>query len=179
MAAFTLYPERLRNERLLQGKKRVVDHSPGFCDRSGLIAVGSKAEGDLTTIIKLLGGGSPIPDRFYRNYVDDGQDRLLNDFGIKHLHLGGSTSDILLFLVEYVDRVLLLEVNDHNAFAESPVGSTLQRLHMNALAKSDTDAMAARAAQAADNTPQARADATSKLKLGLKPKRPSGPKGVE
>lgn len=182
MHAAIQFPERLRNERLRVGTPRAVDYSPGFCDRSGLVGVGSKAADDLATLIYLLGQGSPIPDRFYRNFVGDGNDRLLDEQGIKHLHLEGATSDILLFLVEYDEKVLLLEINDHNAFAEQPVGSTLHRLHCNALIKEDTLARAAAAFAAAEKgkagSPEALKAKNALLKAALRNRKPKPPAGA-
>lgn len=175
MRLVTQHPERLRDERLRVGTARTVDRSPGFCDRSGLVRPDSKAADDLATIIHLLGEGSPIPERFYRNFVGDGKDQLLIDLGIKHLHLGGSTSDILLFLVEYEDKVLLLEINNHKAFSEEPVGTTLHRLHSNALSKEDASAKQAalhkQAQEILNNSPEAIAAKNAKLKAALRPKR--------
>lgn len=182
MHAAIQFPERLRNERLRVGTPRAVDYSPGFCDRSGLVGVGSKAAGDLATLIYLLGQGSPIPDRFYRNFVGDGNDRLLEDQGIKHLHLGGATSNILLFLVEYEEKVLLLEINNHNAFAEQPVGSTLHRLHCSALASEDKVARMAAAfaaaKKAAERTPEAIGAKKAALKAALRNRKPKPPTGA-
>lgn len=185
MTNIQLFPERLRNERFAfgEGISRVIDYAGTNLDPKGLVDVGSKAEGDLATIIKLLGAGSPIPDKFYRNYVGNGQDELLNDFGIKHLHLGGSTSDILLFLVEFEGRILLLEINDHNAFAESPRGSTLRMLHQNALAKADVIAGKEREAAVkieAEKLDESRLAIKRKaLQAALRPRKPSASEEAE
>lgn len=95
---------------------------------------------ELTDIIYRLGAGELIPEKCYRNRVDTTPDELLEKSGIKHLHLGGSDSDIMLFLVEYVDYVLLLDIRRHSTFKESPKGSSLLALHMNALRGSDEKA---------------------------------------
>ncbi|MBO9706797.1 MAG: hypothetical protein J7521_01180 [Caulobacter sp.] len=52
-----------------------------------------------------------------------------------HLHLGGQNSDVLLFLVQYPDRVVLLEINTHQHFATEPKGSLLRAVHERHLAR--------------------------------------------
>ncbi|MDH7974267.1 hypothetical protein QH494_18930 [Sphingomonas sp. AR_OL41] len=164
MSGNPLYPERLRSERFSQCAKRSIDYSPGFIDRGQRIAPGSQAESDLKEVIRLLGGGSLLPEKFYRNGVGRDYDQLLGDYGIKHLHLGGSTEDIILFLVEYEDSVLLLEVNGHEAFATKPVGSALRALHRSALQNFDSASTQNRAARLAVKVGQ--------VAKGLLPRRP-------
>lgn len=46
-------------------------------------------------------------------------------------------SDVLLFAVEYDDRVVFLEVNSHKHFKTEPKGSVLLSLHHQCLKKED------------------------------------------
>lgn len=173
MSLSPLFPERVREPRFRVGKQRRVDHAPNFADRTGQVIAGSKAEQDLIALIKLLGDGSILPERFYRNGIDRDADQLLDDHGIKHLHLDHATSDIVLFLVEYDDSVLLLEINDHSAFAEKPVGSILRALHQSALTAADKTS--------ATDTANRIAAKAAAAKAGLLPRRPrsSGPVGEQ
>lgn len=45
-----------------------------------------------------------------------------------HLHLGGKDSDVLVFLVQYPDRVVLLETNSHVHFRTQPAGKNIVAL---------------------------------------------------
>jgi hypothetical protein len=51
-----------------------------------------------------------------------------------HLHLGGKESDIVVFLIQYVDRVVLLETNSHIHFRTQPAGKNLLALSQSWLA---------------------------------------------
>lgn len=59
--------------------------------------------------------GRPVPIDFYSRRVDEPQyvDALLQTYGIMHLHLGGRNSNVLVYLVQFNDSVLLLQINDH------------------------------------------------------------------
>ena len=128
--------ERLRNERFAQGRGKVVDYAANW-NPSRVPAKGSAEEKDLFDIIYALGAGNLIPEHCYRNGIERTADDLLDNYGIKHLHLGGGNSDTILFLAEYDDFVLLLEIGSHQAFADKPVGSVLRSLHDNALRRAD------------------------------------------
>ena len=143
-SAAPLFPERIRDERFRQGGQRTVDHAPNFADRSGMVLAGTQEESDLVEIIRLLAAGSIVPERYYRNGIERDHDELLTEHGIKHLHLGSATSDVLLFLVEYDSKVLLLEINTHKHFESKPVGSVLRSLHDSAIRYFDAEAAADR-----------------------------------
>lgn len=70
---------------------------------------------DLADLVEYISTGAEIPERFYRPGVG-GSDQLLQEYGILHLHLGSRTSDTLLFLMQFTDRVVLLETNTHQRF---------------------------------------------------------------
>lgn len=69
--------------------------------------------------------GWVIPDRFYRLGVDKDKDLLLEMTGVKHLHLGGRGSDILVYFVETEDTVFILRIAGHAYLEDDPRGSTL------------------------------------------------------
>lgn len=121
-----------------------MEYAANFANRSQMVTEGSTAEKDLLEVIRLLGRGSILPERFYRNGIERDSDELLIQHGIKHLHLGGATSDTILFLVEYEDKILLLEVNDHSHFKTKPIGSILGALHHSATTKADKESALSR-----------------------------------
>jgi hypothetical protein len=149
---------RLRNPRFEDGKPKRVEYVPGFRDRTGAVTPGSTAHGDLHRIIAAIGHGDRLPERMYRRGVGRDDDALLDRDGIKHVHLGGAASDILLFAVEYADVVVLLEIDHHGNHFQRPIGAALNRRHATMLASID---------QAA----QARSDARrNRIRAGLLPR---------
>lgn len=146
------FPERLRNPRFSQGRPKRVDYSAAWQPRSRRIARGSQEEADLVAIIRSIGDGNLIPERCYRHGVDRTQDRLLDEQGIKHFHLGGADSDVILFLVEYDESVLLLEIGTHADLETEPPGSVLASLHQSCLRRADRQAVADRAQRIAAKT---------------------------
>lgn len=129
----------------------------GIADRPDLV-------GDLARLIAKLESGVALPDRFYRAGVDRDEDRLLDETGLKHLHLGGRHSDVLVFLVEYADRVVLLEINDHKHFRTDPPGTLLRALHGGLLGDEDAAAERRRIARTASRR--------LAIRSGLRPRRP-------
>ncbi|MDX2143284.1 MAG: hypothetical protein SFV19_08010 [Rhodospirillaceae bacterium] len=70
---------------------------------------------DLGMVRTCILKGHELPSRFYRP-KSGYQDRILTAYGILHLHLGGDTSDTILFLQQFADRVVFLETNSHQRF---------------------------------------------------------------
>lgn len=67
-----------------------------------------------------------------------------------HLHLGGKHSDTLVFLIQYADRVVLLETNTHVHFRTQPAGKNILALSQSWLANLEHEVQeAANQAQAA------------------------------
>jgi len=60
--------------------------------------------------------------------IDRDRDGLLEARGTMHLHLGGKNSDIVLFLIQYADQVVLLETNSHVHFRTQPAGKNILAL---------------------------------------------------
>lgn len=163
------YPERLREHKFRQDQPKRVDYSQLWVPPSELVVpTGSDAEKDLLAIIRAIRNGYLVPNHCYRPGVDDNEppDRLLAEKGIKHLHLGGRKSDVLLFLVEYETFVLLLDIKGHGVFQEEPPGSLLASLHHNALRRADALSVTERIQAAAE-----RATNVAKAAFGLLPRK--------
>ena len=75
-------------------------------------------------------------------------DRLLDTEGIMHLHLGHSGTRELLFLVQYSDHVVFLEMSDHAHFANDPPGTQLRVLHENKIVELEKSLAEAKQAKA-------------------------------
>ena len=139
--------ERLHQPRIERTPKLVL-RSPNFRDHSGLVASRGDLEDDLNEIIDRIGAARVLPERFYRAGIDQDGDELLEALGVMHLHLGSQASDELLFLVQYEDRVVLLEINSHKHFVAEPKGSLLASLHERHLARMEAEAAREREARA-------------------------------
>jgi hypothetical protein len=53
---------------------------------------------------------------------------LLEETGVKHLHLGGRGSETVVYLVELADRVIMLRISGHAYLEDEPRGSLLMRI---------------------------------------------------
>jgi hypothetical protein len=71
--------------------------------------------------------GWTVPDEFYRLDVDQNRDRLLDETGIKHLHLNGRGSDAVVYLIELDDKVIFLRIANHAYLEDEPRGIRLLR----------------------------------------------------
>lgn len=110
--------------------------APNFRDQSRMVLDGTAYDDDLDEIISQIAAGAGVSERFYRAGIDEDHDALLAQEGVIHLHLGGKNSDVLLFLVQYPDRVVLLEINTHKHFETDPIGTLLRSLHERYLLRS-------------------------------------------
>jgi len=132
-------PKRLREARIRQTPLEVYRY-PGFKNfvRPRQFQA---VEQDLLALIRAIENGIPLSEDFYRQGVDsnDPPDILLADHGIMHLHLGGSHSDVLVFLVQYDDGVPILEINDHKHFKTDPPGTYLRQLHETMLKRREAE----------------------------------------
>jgi hypothetical protein len=137
---------RLRCERFERKPKEVI-LAPNFRDFTRMVKGNQRLEDDLLDITDRIERGAPLNRRFYRAGLEQDGDPLLVQEGIKHIHLDHMGSDVLLFAVEYDDRVVFLEVNSHKHFRGEPKGSVLLSLHQQCL-KSEDKAAAARASSA-------------------------------
>ena len=79
-------------------------------------------------LIQCIERGDGAPERYYRAGIDRDRDGPLDEQGIMHLHIGGRNSDVLVFLIQYADRVVLLESNTHVHFRTQPAGKNILAL---------------------------------------------------
>jgi hypothetical protein len=133
---------RIREPRFRQGAGKEVDYSAAFEDRTALVGNDPEVTANLLEIIRCIGAGNLIPEACYRNGIDRDDDPLLEEHGIKHLHLHADTEiDALLFLVEYSEFVLLLAVDGHRRHFNKPAGAVLRSLHDSAMRNADAKAL--------------------------------------
>lgn len=93
-------------------------------------------------VMKCIENGSPLPDGYYRKGIGRTGDTLLETDGIMHLHLGKSDTSELLYLIQYPDHVVLLELGDHAHFGTKPIGARLRSRHSVAVARKQKELLA-------------------------------------
>ena len=98
-----------------------------FDDRIGALA-DARLRGQFDDLADFIENGVSVPDEFYRQEVDENTDRLLRAIGVKHLHLNGRTSDIIVYLVEFADQVVALLIANHAFLEDEPRGNLLKTL---------------------------------------------------
>jgi hypothetical protein len=113
---------RLRLRRIETKPKPV--HVVQFQDFAGIGKL-PDLRAELDDIIESIERGDGASDCHYRAGIDLDEDSLLTDQGIMHLHLGGKDSDVIVFLIQYADRVVLLETNTHVHFRTQPAGKNI------------------------------------------------------
>jgi len=107
------FGERLTKSRIEQKPKAVLPWEQ-FFDNVGL-KDHPEWQDDLDDLVDLIGKGEPIPARYYR--ATRGRDALLDLHGILHIHLESPASDVIVYLVQFEDEVLLLGVGSHAELA--------------------------------------------------------------
>lgn len=93
-------------------------------------------------MIRCIENGKPLPSGYYRKGLGLNSDELLEVHGIMHLHLGKSNTSELLYLVQYPDHVVLLELSDHAHFALRPIGTRLNAVHERSVAALEHELLA-------------------------------------
>jgi hypothetical protein len=111
--------ERRKRVHFIQGHGRHVRLTP-------------EQETCLKEIRERIQDGRRLPPFRYRVNRDSPDDLLARE-GIMHLHLSAKDRDEILFLVQYEEHVVFLEVTNHAPFKDDPPGSYLAQLHANAL----------------------------------------------
>lgn len=148
--------------RRIEKKKKEVDTAASFS--TALIANDPARQDELIDIVESIKRGDGVDERYYRSKIDEDYDRFLATYGVIHLHLENKGSDLLLYLVQYEDRVVLVYLGDHGDLSINPPGRVLQALIAGALKQYDKGAAKARAdAQALANAAYA-ADLAEKQK---------------
>jgi len=126
---------------------------------------------ELDEIIDAIARGDGVPEKFYRAGIDDSPDPLLADKGIMHLHLGGKHSDVILFLIQYPEQVVLLETNSHIHLDQHPPGKNVLALSQSWLGRLEIDLEreTARAAAALEESERRAAhEAQEKIREAIK-----------
>ncbi|MGJ3629286.1 hypothetical protein AB5I41_24940 [Sphingomonas sp. MMS24-JH45] len=90
---------------------------------------------DFVDFTMCIANGNPLPRQLYRKGLDVTTDFSAQKTGVKHIHLGGQNSDVLVFLVEFPDEVAMLEINTHRRFDRDRVGELLVANHALTLAE--------------------------------------------
>jgi hypothetical protein len=140
--------ERLRCERFEAKPKRVI-MAPNFRDWVDALGDAEVAR-RYNDIADRIRDGRLLATRTYRRGIERDEDALLQEDGIKHLHLDNGGGDQLLFCVEYDDAVVFLEINSHRHFGTEPPGSVLLSLHRACLEREDQDASERRKGRLSD-----------------------------
>lgn len=160
----------------LEAKPKKVLLSPTFRDPAG-IARDDVYAGKIDLIRTCIANGTPLPSGYYSKGAGIRSDTMLTTFGIMHLHLGRWNTDALLWLVQYPEHVVFLELSDHKPFEQRPVGGRFHGYHAGGILAREKEIDAATAtAIAAGKVP--RLTYGEKVRLGLltrpnKPKRGS------
>ena len=132
---------RIRDPRVLEGHRREVDYAEKYFDYTGLVEADAKVAANLVEIVRRIGEGYRLPESLYRNGIDLDDDPLLDEHGIKHIHLHEDFDvDVLLFFIEYRDFVLFLSVDGHKQHFWEPEGSVLRSVHESAIRYADAKA---------------------------------------
>lgn len=115
----------LKGSRRFEQKPKRVTKADDFCDECG-VQYNARLQLELNEALDCIHNGWEIPDHFYPRDVDKYGDRLLNELGVKHLHLGGQGSDVIVYMAEFDSWVELLEINTHVHLETEPRGKELK-----------------------------------------------------
>lgn len=118
-------PHKLLKGKRFEQKPKIVRKAPDFHDHCG-VRSHARLTGELHEILDCLHNGWPIPPEFYPGRIDTQGDRLLRELGVKHLHLDGPGSDIIVYMAEFEDWIELLEINTHVHLESEPRGKELK-----------------------------------------------------
>ena len=157
----------------LEAKPKRVLLSPTFRDPAG-IALDDGFAARIDLIRTCIANGTPLPSGYYSKGAGSRSDAMLTSFGIMHLHLGRWNTAELLWLVQYPEHVVFLELSDHKPFAQRPVGGRFHRYHARGILTREREIDAA-AAVAIEAGKVPRLTYGDKVRLGLI-KRPTKPK---
>ena len=120
----------MANHKLLKGKRfeqkpKPVRKSPDFQDRCG-VEHNAQLKLQLYELIDAIEAGKPVPAEYYRSNLDEHGDRMLREIGVKHMHLGGQGSDVIVYMAEFETWVELIEINTHVHLESEPRGKELK-----------------------------------------------------
>ena len=118
-------PPRLLKGKRFEQKPKPVRPSPDFQDNCG-VKYNLQLRTQLNEIIDCIANGQPIPGEYYKSNLDAHGDRMLREIGVKHLHLGGQGSDVIVYMAEFDTWVELIEINTHVHLESEPRGKELK-----------------------------------------------------
>lgn len=116
-------PRRLHLPTIEQKPKEVLFTEP----LSVVVKLTQAQEDFFAEIVAAIVEGRELPEGAYRRSQD--RDYLLEKLGVMHLHLVHPGSEELVFLIQYPDHVLIIEIGDHRHFRR-PIGAQFERTHM-------------------------------------------------
>jgi hypothetical protein len=119
-------PLRLRLRRIEKKPRKVF--TAHWTDYAGIKANPALLD-EFEDIVESIERGDGVPEAHHRAGIDVDSDDLLAQKGIMHLHLGGQDSDVLVFRIQYADRVVLLETNAHIHCRTEPAGKNILAPH--------------------------------------------------
>jgi hypothetical protein len=160
-------PTRQKREDI-ERKPKTVHYLSSWADPDKIMKDPEKAKA-VAAAVSAIKGGAPLPTGYYRKGVGKTPDALLATHGIMHLHLGKPNTKELLYLVQYPDDVVLLELSGHAHFTSKPIGRVLLAAHKTALA-------ALEAKLDAKPKPVRPPQTVAKVRTGKIPTRPVKPK---
>ena len=117
-------PLKLLKGKRFEQKPKPVKPAPDFQDYCG-VSSNARVRWQLYEIIDAIEAGNPVPTEYYKSNLDAHGDRMLSEIGVKHLHIGGQGSDIIVYMAEFEDWVELLEINTHVHLESEPRGDAL------------------------------------------------------
>lgn len=138
-------PTRLRVEHIEQ-KPKEIEYLTTPVD-SGNLLNDPAIEKAFNHLLTCIMNGTALPSGYYRKGAGLDSDALLASDGIMHLHLGKSNTPELVYLVQYPDHVVILELSDHSHFADRPAGRRLRSTYAAALSAKQAARAAAKAAK--------------------------------
>jgi len=154
---------RLRLRRIEKKPKKVF--TSRWTDYAGIKENPALLD-EFDDIVESIERGDGVPEAHYRTGIDVDSDDLLAQRGIMHLHLGGQNSDVLIFLIQYADRVVLLETNTHIRFRTQPAGKNILALNQSWLGNLEREMeQAAAVARTAATEEDRRAAETRRAKI--------------
>jgi hypothetical protein len=112
----------------IEQKEKRVHFIPG---NRRSVTLTAAQEDCLCDIRKRIQAGHQLPPFCYRR--DSSPDELLEREGIMHLHLSPTDRDEVVFLVQYDEHVVFLEVTNDAPFRDDPPGYYLAELHRRSL----------------------------------------------
>lgn len=114
----------LKGKRFEQKAKPILK-APDFADHCGVMS-DARLRAQLHLLFDCIENGFSVPEDYYSAQIDKHGDRLLSELGIKHLHLSGPGSDVIVYMAEFDTWVELLEINTHVHLESEPRGKGLK-----------------------------------------------------